>query len=182
MRRKKRFAIGWVALGLAVVAMVPVAAGAKPLPTDTSYEQGMPMYVTGTLSPDDRAFSRSYVSYGVGITPDDRAFSRVDSGTLSPDDRAFSRVDSARQVEIPYLSHGVGVTAAELGFATGGSPDDRGYQRTYPEATTLVATDDGSRIDVNPYVVTGFGLALLLLAGGLGIAIRHSRQTTLSPA
>ena len=73
MRRKKRFAIGWVALGLAVVAMVPVTAEAKPLPTDTSYEQGMPVYVTGTLSPDDRAFSR------------------VETGTLSPDDRAFSR-------------------------------------------------------------------------------------------
>ncbi len=156
MRRKKRFAIGWIALGLAVVAIVPVTAAAKPLPTDTSHEQGMPVYVIGTLSPDDP--------------------------TLSPDDRAFSRVDSARQVEIPYLSHGVGVTTAELGLATGVSPDDRGYQRAYPEATTLVATDDGSRIDVNPYVVTGFGLALLLLAGGMGIAIRHSRKTTLSPA
>ena len=156
MRRKKRFAIGWIALGLAVVAMVPVTAEAKPLPTDTSHEQGMPVFVIGTLSPDDP--------------------------TLSPDDRAFSRVDSARQVEIPYLSHGVGVTTAELGLATGVSPDDRGYQRAYPEATTLVATDDGSRIDVNPYVVTGFGLALLLLAGGMGIAIRHSRKTTLSPA
>lgn len=156
MRRKKRFATGWIALGLAVVAMVPVTAEAKPLPTDTSHEHGMPVFVIGTLSPDDP--------------------------TLSPDDRAFSRVDSARQVEIPYLSHGVGVTTAELGLATGVSPDDRGYQRAYPEATTLVATDDGSRIDVNPYVVTGFGLALLLLAGGMGIAIRHSRRTTLSPA
>lgn len=153
MRRKKRFAIGWVALGLAVVAMVPVTAEAKPLPTDTSHEQGMPVYVIGTLSPDDRAFSR------------------VDSGTLSPDDRAFSRVDSARQVETPYQSRGVGVT-----------PDDRGFARTGPETTTLVATDDGSRIDVNPYLVSGFGLALVLLAGGMGIAIRHSRKTTLSPA
>ena len=62
------------------------------------------------------------------------------------------------------------------------SPDDRGYPRAYPETTTLVATDDGSRFDVNPYVVTGFGLALLLLAGGMGIAIRQSRKTTLSPA
>ena len=164
MRRKKRFSIGWIALGLAVVAVAPVTAEAKPLPTDQSqaqYElgpaeipyrshaQGMPVYVTGTLSPDDRA---------------------------------FSRVDSARQVEIPYLSHGVGVTQAELGLSTGGSPDDRGHLRAYPETTTLVATDDGSRIDVNPYVVSGFGLALLLLAGGMGIAIRHSRKTTLSPA
>jgi len=158
MRRKKRFTIGWVALGLAVVAMVPVTAEAKPLPTDQSQAQyqlgpAETPYMTGTLSPDDRAFSR------------------VDSGTLSPDDRAFSRVDSARQVETPYLSRGVGVT-----------PDDRGFARVGPETTTIVATDDGSRFDVNPYVVSGFGLALVLLAGGMGIAIRHSRKTTLSPA
>ena len=148
MRRKKRFSIGWVALGLAVVAVVPVTAAAKPLPSAPSHEQGMPVYVIGTLSPDDRA---------------------------------FSRVDSAQQVEIPYLSHGQGVTTAELGIATG-SPDDRGFARTQSEAATVVVTDDGSRIDVNPYVVSGFGLALLLLAGGMGIAIRHSRKTTLSPA
>ena len=148
MRRKKRFSIGWVALGLAVVAVVPVTAQAKPLPSAPSHEQGMPVYVIGTLSPDDRA---------------------------------FSRVDSARQVEIPYLSHGQGVTTAELGIATG-SPDDRGFARTQSETATVVVTDDGSRIDVNPYVVSGFGLALLLLAGGMGIAIRHSRKTTLSPA
>ena len=146
MRRKKRFAIGWVALGLAVVAMAPVTAEAKPLPTDQSLaqyqlglvenEQGMPVYVTGTLSPDDRA---------------------------------FSRVDSA--IETPYVSHGVGVT-----------PDDRGFARVGPETTTIVATDDGSRFDVNPYLVSGFGLTLLLLAGGMGIAIRQSRKTTLSTA
>jgi hypothetical protein len=152
MRRKKRFAIGWVALGLAVVAMAPVTAEARLLPTDTSNE-GMPVYVTGTLSPDDRAFSR------------------VETGTLSPDDRAFSRVDSARQFETQNVSHGVGVT-----------PDDRGFARTGPETTAIVVTDDGNRFDVNPYLVSGFGLALLLLAGGMGIAIRQSRKTTLSPA
>ena len=88
MRRKKRFSIGWVALGLAIVAMVPVTAEAKPVPTDQSqaqyelgpaeipylshrqyelgpaeipylsHRQGMPVYVTGTLSPDDRAVGR----------------------------------------------------------------------------------------------------------------------------
>jgi hypothetical protein len=148
MRRKKRLTITGIALALAVVAMVPVTAEARPLPTDTGHEQGMPVYATGTLSPDDRA---------------------------------FSRIDSARQVEIPYLSHGVGVTTAELGIATG-SPDDRGHARTQSEAATVVVTDDGSRIDVNPYVATGFGFVLLLLAGGMGIAIRQSRKTTLSPA
>jgi len=151
MRRKKRFTIGWVALGLAVVAMVPVTAAAKPLPTDQSLAQYELSQAQGTLSPDDRAFSR------------------VETATLSPDDRAFSRIDSA--VETPYVSHGVGVT-----------PDDRGFARVGPETTTIVATDDGSRFDVNPYVVSGFGLALVLLAGGMGIAIRHSRKTTLSPA
>ena len=150
MRRKKRFAIGWVALGLAVVAMVPVTAAAQPLPTDQSLAQYQLSQAQGTMSPDDRAFSR------------------VETATLSPDDRAFSRVE---QVETPYLSRGVGVT-----------PDDRGFARVGPETTTIVATDDGSRFDVNPYVVSGFGLALLLLAGGMGIAIRQSRKTTLSPA
>jgi hypothetical protein len=136
MRRKKRLTIGWVALGLAVVAMAPVTADAKPLPTDQSLAQ-----------------------YNLSQA----------QGTLSPDDRAFSRVDSA--VETQQVSHGVGVT-----------PDDRGFARVGPETTTIVATDDGSRFDVNPYVVSGFGLALLLLAGGMGIAIRQSRKTTLSPA
>jgi hypothetical protein len=154
MRSKKRFSIGWIALGLAIVAVVPMTAQAKPVPTDQSYAQ----YELGPAE----------IPYRV-------------TRTLSPDDRAFSRVDSAQQVEIPYLSHGQGVTTAELGIATG-SPDDRGFARTQSEAATVVVTDDGSRIDVDPYVVTGFGLALLLLAGGMGIAIRHSRKTTLSPA
>ena len=153
MRRKKRFSIGWVALGLAIVAMVPVTAEAKPLPTDQSKAQ----YELGPAE-------IPYLSHGQGMPV-------YVTGTLSPDDRAFSRVDSARQVETPYQSHGVGVT-----------PDDRGYSRAGPETTTIVATDDGSRFDVNPYVVSGFGLALLLLAGGMGIAIRQSRKTTLSPA
>lgn len=143
MKRKKRLTIGWVALGLAVVAVVPVTAVAKPLPTDQSLaqyqlglnnKQGMPVYVIGTLSPDDRA---------------------------------FSRVDS----ETPYTSHGVGVT-----------PDDRGFSRVGPETKAIVVADDGSRFDVDPYLISGFGLALLLLAGGMGIAIRHGRKTTLSPA
>jgi hypothetical protein len=136
MRRKKRLTIGWVALGLAVVAMAPVTADAKPLPTDQSLAQ----------------YNLSHAQ-----------------GTASPDDRAFSRVDSA--VETQQVSHGVGVT-----------PDDRGFARVRPETTAIVVADEGSRFDIDPYVVSGFGLALLLLAGGLGIAIRQSRKTTLSPA
>jgi hypothetical protein len=146
MRRKKRLTIGWVALGLAVVAMAPVTAAAKPLPTDQSLAQ-----------------------YQLGLTENGQGMPVYVTGTLSPDDRAFSRVDSA--VETPYVSRSVGVT-----------PDDRGFARVAPETTTIVVADDGSRFDIDPYVVSGFGLALLLLAGGLGIAIRQSRKTTLSPA
>ena len=50
------------------------------------------------------------------------------------------------------------------------------------DGSTVQCACHGSRFDVNPYVVSGFGLALLLLAGGMGIAIRQSRKTTLSPA
>jgi cytochrome oxidase assembly protein ShyY1 len=42
--------------------------------------------------------------------------------------------------------------------------------------------DGASSFDVNQYAVTGFGLALALMAGGLGYAIRHNRRSTLSPA
>jgi hypothetical protein len=151
MKRKKRFSIGWVALGLAVVAMAPVTAEAKPLSTDQSRAQ----YVLGPAEIPYRIHEQGMPVY--------------ETGTLSPDDRAFSRIDSA--VETQNASHGVGVT-----------PDDRGFARTGPETTAIVVTDDGSRFDVNPYLVSGFGLALLLLAGGMGIAIRQSRKTTLSPA
>lgn len=166
MRRKRRLTITGIALALAVVAIVPVTAEAKPLPTDSSLKQ----YESG-------AVEIPYLSHGQGLPV-------YMTGSLSPDDRAFSRMSegSGSQVEIPYLSHGVGVTPAELGVATSVSPDDRGHARPSPEAVTIVATDDGSRFDVNPYVVSGFGLTLMLLAGGMGIAIRQNRKTRLSPA
>jgi hypothetical protein len=155
MKRKKRFAIGRITLALAVVAIVPVTAEAKPMPTELTQEQ---------------------YQYQAGAAP------VTTQASVSPDDRAFSRMSaSGSQVEIPYLSHGVGVTPTELGLATSVSPDDRGHARPESQGTTVVVTDDGSRIDVNPYWATGFGLALVLLAG-MGIAIRQSRKTRLSPA
>ena len=102
---------------------------------------------------------------------------------MSPDDRnvARSTVVPTPAVEIPYLSHGNGVTAADLGFAVSNSPDDRAYQRPFTESPVVVS-DGGSTIDVNPFAVTGFGLALLLAAGGMSLLIRHNRRTKLSPA
>jgi hypothetical protein len=94
--------------------------------------------------------------------------------------RAVPVIDTQR-VEIPYLSQGVGVTEAELGIVTSKSPDDRSFPRTYDEQPVLVS-DGGSSFDVNTYAVTGFGLALVLMAGGMGLAIRHSRKSKLAPA
>ena len=165
MRRKKRLTI--VRIGLAMAALaIPTVAQAKPLPTDQSKAQ----YELGPAE-------IPYLSHGVGV--DASQF----GSTISPDDRSFSRAGAAAEtrVEIPYLSHGVGVTPAELGIATSNSPDDRPFQRPTVEVTP-VATDDGWSVDVNPYAVTGFGLALLLVAGGMGVAIRHTRRGGLSPA
>lgn len=82
-------------------------------------------------------------------------------GSLSPDDRSHER------------------TAG--GVAVSNSPDDRTYSRASTLETTSTPSGDGISVDVNPYVVTGFGLALML-ALGMGLAIRHSRKTRLSPA
>ena len=72
-------------------------------------------------------------------------------------------------------------TEAQLGIVPSRTPDDRGFARRYDEQPVLVS-DGRSSFDVNQYAVTGFGLALLLMAGGLGLAIRHNRRSKLSPA
>lgn len=184
MRRKKRVAIFRIALAVGLVAVfMPTVAQAKPLPgTPESHEQGVPVYVTGSQSPDDRKFERTageivvipYLSHGQGDA------AAADS-IVGSDDRSFARTAEQPMV-VPYLSQGHGVTSAELGFAASTSSDDRPYSRAPTLETAPMTSDDGISIDVNPYVVTGFGLALLLLAGGMGIAIRQSRKTRLSPA
>lgn len=173
MRRKKRVAIFRIALATGLVAaFAPTATQAKPMPREPSHEQGMPVYVIGSLSPDDRKFERTagervvipYLSHGQGDA------AGATAGVSEP------------QTVVPYLSQGHGVTSAELGFAVSKSPDDRTYARAPTLETAPATSDDGISVDMNPYVVTGFGLALLLLAGGMGIAIRQSRKTRLSPA
>jgi hypothetical protein len=75
------------------------------------------------------------------------------------------------------------VTSTEVGVGVGTSPDDRAYSRAPSlETTTPVVSDSGTTIDIDAYAVTGFGLALLLVIGGTGLAIRHSRKEKLSPA
>jgi hypothetical protein len=81
--------------------------------------------------------------------------------------------------ETPYLSQGV--TSTQVGIGT--SPDDRAYSRAHSlETTTPVVSDSGTTVNIDAYAVTGFGLALLLVIGGTGLAIRHTRKGRLSPA
>jgi hypothetical protein len=131
MRRRKRYS---VALGLAIAAMVPVAAQAAPTPY---YEHDV----------------RSHGQYELGPG------------------------------EIPYLSQSVGVPSAKRGFGVVKSPDDRAFSRMTSGDTKTVVSGDGRSIELNAYTVTGFALVLLLaIAGGMGIAVWHSRTTRLAPA
>lgn len=156
MRRKKRHTLVRIALGMAVVAAIlPVSAQAK------QYEAG-----PGEIP---------YLSHGQGVNSSN--FGLV----LGSDDRNLARtsVGTTPEVVIPYLSQGEGVTSAELGFAVGNAADDRPFARSNPE-TTLVVSDGGRSIDVNPYLMTGS--ALILLALGMGFALWYTRRTKLSPA
>lgn len=62
------------------------------------------------------------------------------------------------------------------------APCGRRPSRATSLETTPIVSDGGTTIDINPYAVTGFGLALLLVMGGMGLAIRHNRKAKLSPA
>lgn len=143
MRRRKRVAIVRIALAVGLVAVfVPTVAQAKPLPRaadDDSQRQGMPVYVTGSLSPDDRSFERT----------------------------------TGERVVIPYLSQGQ--------LEPVNSPDDRPYSRAPGPGTAPTTSGDGFSIDVNPYAVTGFAIALML-AIGMVFAVRHNRRTKLLSA
>jgi hypothetical protein len=66
--------------------------------------------------------------------------------------------------EIPYLSHGEGVSAAELGIGTGVAPDDRALPRTGPVATT-----GGTASDPDTFSVPG--PETVVVAGAIALAI-----------
>lgn len=161
MRRTKRLTIIRIALALTVAAIIPVAAHAKPMPGS-----GFNSEKEYRLGPGEIP----YLSQGQGL---DR---------LEAEYRARA-VPVQEQPVIPYLSHGQGVTSDDLGFTTSKSADDRGFARAPTlEATAVTSDGGGSSIDVNAYVISGFGIALLLVAVGMGLTIRHHRKGGLSPA
>jgi hypothetical protein len=131
MKRSKHIRIRRIALGLAVAAVIPATAQARPLETSGSAA---------------RAIHQS----------------------------------SSRGVEIPYLSHGVGVSAGDFDQALG--PDDRSFSRQ-SETPTVASAHGGSSstTDLSNTNTVG-GLLLILAALGTAVAIRHNRKAKLSPA
>jgi hypothetical protein len=193
MRRRKRNTILRIAVGLAIAAIVPATALAKPVPVNQDVEDhgqyqlgpGEIPYVSQDrqamelglsegkmkalgLLPNQDVEDHGQYQLGPGEIP----YLSRDDGTVgaSSDDRAFSRATPT--------PHGVEVASAAT------SPDDRSFSRaTSVDPTPVVVSDDGRSIDIDPYTVTGFALALLLAMGiGMGISIWHNRRTKLSPA
>jgi hypothetical protein len=107
---------------------------------------------------------------------------------------------SQSSIEIPYLSHGVGVShmdfdqasppsgkvSDEIPYLSNGStgssiaPDDMGLSK--PSNLGSPSVTESSSWDVGPATVSGFAVAFVLLAGGSLFAIRHNRRARLSPA
>ena len=100
---------------------------------------------------------------------------------------------SQQSVEIPYLSGGVGVSHIDFD-PTSPASGKLGEEIPYlshgaVSAGQAVAPDDmalsrpaSGGFDVGTGAVSGFAVALVLVAGGMALAIRHGRKTRLSPA
>ena len=145
MKRKKRFTIRRIALGLAVAAVVAPAAQAEPI---GSYER------------QQSNVEIPYLSHGVGVSHLDFDASSKRSGKSSS--------------EISYLSHG-GSVARPI------AADDMALSRPSNLGSPSVTESSGGW-DVGPGTVSGFVVVLMLLAGASAVAVRHNRRTRLSPA
>jgi hypothetical protein len=190
---KRRQLISLLALTVAVAAIVPTFAQAKPSPSmanDRAHygnpQADDPQYLLG---PGEIP----YLSQGVGVNEENFRGSasttqkRVEIPYLSQgigvneENFGGSVSTTQKRVEIPYLSQGVGVTSSEL---FGVAADDRAHSRaTSVETAPIVVTEDsGWSVDFGNSAVAGLALMLGLLAGGAGVAIWQSRKTKLSPA
>jgi hypothetical protein len=194
MRRRKRNTILRVALGLAIAAIVPATALAKPVPVNQDVEdRGQYQLGPGEIPyvSQDRQVMELGLSEGkikaLGLLPnqdvEDHGQYQLGPGEIpyvSQDRQAMELGLSEGKIKALGLlpNHGVEVASATT------SPDDRSFSRaTSVDPTPVVVSDDGRSIDIDPYTVTGFALALLLaLSIGMGIAVWHNRRTKLSPA
>ena len=143
MRRSKRLNIVRISLAMAVAAIIPVTAHAKPIPASGV---GSQLEYQLNAAPIQQGVS----GYGSEREYQAKAVPVVESVAKSSDDRPFSR----SPIQQTVTSYG---SEREL------------------KAVPI------SESDINPYVVSGFGVAFLL-ALGMALAIRHNRKTKISPA
>jgi hypothetical protein len=183
---RKRNTILGIALGLAIAAIAPMSASAKPVPANQDVQD----HGTYRLGPGEIPVLSPNT---VHAQPMELGLSEGKIRALGLGDKAVAKSPGTVHAQAMELGLSQGKILA-LGLAESGSdgravatsPDDRAVSR----ATTLdtspspvVISDDGRSLDINPYTVTGFGLALLLAIGfGMGIAVWQSRRTKLSPA
>jgi hypothetical protein len=186
-----------------------LARDREPAASSTAERQTIP-YLSHGIGVDESQFSGQ--AWGgqasLGLTGDS-AQTRVDGGSQVADDRldpairtaiATHASDSAVTVErqtIPYLSHGIGVDAAQFsGQASLGLTGDSPLTRVsapepegltgdspltrYPGTVSLPATSGGSDTDWTWFGV-GAGMAALLAAGLAGVLLstRHRNRVAL---
>lgn len=161
MRRRNGKVVGLALVLLAVAAIMPVTAQAKPT-SGTSDQSDYPAWAAQIETP-------YWFSTSTGVTPDDRALAR------STVEQRSEYPAWAAAIETPYW----------FSTSTGVTPDDRSFARaTSVDSTpTAVVNDGGRSIDFNAYTVTGLVSVLLFaIGGGMAIGLLYSRRTKLSPA
>ena len=167
---RKRNTILGIALGLAIAAIAPMSASAKPVPANQDVQD----HGSYQLGPGEiPVLSLNAQPMELGLS----------EGKI----RALGLAEPRQPMELG-LSQGkiLALGLGSDGRAVAKSPDDRAVSR----ATTLdtspspvVISDNGRSVDINAYTVTGFGFALLLAIGfGMGIAVWQSHRTKLSLA
>ena len=175
----KRNTILGIALGLAIAAIAPMSASAKPVPANQDVQD----HGSYRLGPGEiPVFSQNTQPMELGLSEGKiRALGLGDNAVAKSSGTLYAPMELG-------LSQGkiLALGLAESGSVVSNSPDDRAVSR----ATTLdtspspvVISDNGRSVDINAYTVTGFGIALLLAIGfGMGIAVWQNRRTTLSTA
>ena len=176
----KRNTILGIALGLAIAAIAPMSASAKPVPANQDVQD----HGSYRLGPGEiPVFSQSTPPMELGLSEGKiRALGLGDNTVAKSPGTVHAQAMELGLSQGKILALGLGSD----GRAVAKSPDDRAASR----ATTLdtspspvVISDNGRSVDINAYTVTGFGFALLLAIGfGMVIAVLQSRRTKLSPA
>jgi hypothetical protein len=150
----------WIAVAAAATAVAAPAGQAG------HYDRGTPRQTPVDFWNYDSQTGRKIANSSPGLRPESLA-------------QLWSGSGSERSVEIPYLSHGVGVSQRDLGLSV--HPDSRSLARSVRAADRRepgVATANVNGFDWAAALVGGtFGVALALLGTG-GMLLAHRRRGT----